>query len=784
MSQENAAGPRRQPENVSFRGELVNALEYAWGPLIVSAGLAFAFAFADPAHEALAALADNLRLEALGLVSALLTIMLFVFVPATMYLAADLALKTERHLGPQYETVEALVLTWVGRLPLIGVTVAVMTILASDETLTIGARAYLIVMGVYAGFSALTGLAVFLGTERRQMLRMDLADPSTAPVGRRLFLRVARPVFAIHIGVLNLCLRYQRFVFVFSILALLALGIRPELAVYLGPIGTALVFCTVAAFVLAGLTRLSHRLGYGQMPLALGLAALAMASTGPAGTWAFLIIAAIYAFVTFVRPGGASAGQRIVASVLLALAIGVLLLSWQKPECDGLAGCNLIAGAHIDSEPPNVDEGFAAWNDHRTQTPASSQPVRLVAAQGGGLFTAYETAMYLAKRADLEGAPFISSLFAISGASGGSVGASVYWAVLRSGLCQRPEAPDDCHQQAARAILAQDYLSPVLAGMFTRDLVDSLLPYSAVLPGRLDRGETLETLLATRSADGTGTAEPAQLHDAPLSASWTADAGVPALFLNATDVHTGNRVILSPFSRLTAESRLSTRTAPDEDAQGQRDPSRDLSVATAAVMSARFPVVTPPARIRRDGQSWQVVDGGYYDNSGLETIHDIVTAIEPTEADPIEIIMLQVDERDCLADDDSLSRDCKARQRGDEFLPPRPTRGTLGAPLGAFTGAWTSRRQLSQERLREAWGDRIALKAVQVQPKGFNFTVSWYLGRGTFCRIEGELNNILAEGGNDLRLSRPVGCQQPETDSQPSPAQIGHDAMGGAYYAQ
>ena len=168
-------------------------------------------------------------------------------------------------------------------------------------------------------------------------------------------------------------------------------------------------------------------------------------------------------------------------------------------RCSSLAGCNIITGveksAHTAAQHGAIVRAFATWNDARSTTPAvADQPVRIIAAQGGGLYTAYHTAYYLAHKADTDPV-FADSIFAISGVSGGSVGAAAYWAVRASEQCKDAVPPTTCHRDGVNEVLARDYLSPVVATMLFRDVPDGIIPYTAAINQRTDRGYLLENLL-------------------------------------------------------------------------------------------------------------------------------------------------------------------------------------------------------------------------------------------------------------------------------------------------
>lgn len=388
--------------------------------------------------------------------------------------------------------------------------------------------------------------------------------------------------------------------------------------------------------------------------------------------WSFWVVAVLVPMVVFT----AWAGQRDVSRIWICIAFLVLAFGVAKfvlPQCRTLAGCNLIQGVPLaerswvaGDEGDTVAAAFDLWN--AANDPA---PVRIVAAQGGGLYAAYYTASYLALRADAEGDAFLDSLFAISGVSGGSVGAAVFWAIVESGLCDGQIAGESgatCHSDAVKEVLRQDYLSPQFQRFFSWDAIDSVLPISAVLTQPIDRGNRLENVLADRFAECCGFSEedaPRGLLATPMSASWTPEAGAPMLFLNATDVHTGRRAIASPMA-YAQEDGISTRISLEE--------GRDLTVANAAVMSARFPLISPPGRVLAGDQTRQLVDGGYFDNSGLVTVHDILDAIEPElDGRPVEVIALRIDNGACLSDGTHAS--------GDTNCEDRETSGFFGTPI-------------------------------------------------------------------------------------------------------
>lgn len=723
----------------SFSEEFGNALAYGWGPITVSLLFSAALALPDAAHEALFSLAENATRSAVGAAAALLTVIAFYFLPPSLYLFTKYALDTPRFLRLHATRAEEVILTWVGRLPLLAAAFAATAVLTGEDTVSPPARSVLAFFVAFCAVVALTGIWVFFPRDLRSRIQAWRQTSSGWPAA------TFRALYALYEGLRDVGIRYQHWAFVVGLAILVMLVFLPQWSVGLGPIAVSIFAVMLVAMCLALLTRLSARYSYGQMPLVFAVAGMVMAGTGTTGRWFFLAMAMIYALAVFVRPRLSSGQEKAVAGLVLIAA--VLLAGWghlRRDTCGALSGCYLLRAAPVDAGRPDMTGAYADWLRLRREA-GYDGPVRLIAAEGGGLFSGYYTALYLAKRADAEGDAFTRSVFAISGVSGGSVGAAAFWAIVRSGACRNAAPADQCHQRIAREILGRDYLTPVMAWMFTRDLADRLLPYSSIwTDSRNDRAYQLEIMLSDRTAraisdyrgadDGAG---PRDL-DQPLAAGWSPEAGVPALFLNTTRVWDGGRLILSPFDRIGA--------GPDGLMAGA-----GLPVSTAAFMSARFPVVTAAARLQGDSGVRQIVDGGYFDNSGMETSSDILEAIRPLTTDrPIELVALTTVTRE----DQAQARDA--------------IRGTLGTPAGAFLGAWRSRLTTVWARLAARWDPpaaptepRTHVALFKLPLEELNYTVSWFLDRTSFCRIEQNLNHALLQTRSSPPpeiLSTPENC--------------------------
>ncbi len=269
-------------------------------------------------------------------------------------------------------------------------------------------------------------------------------------------------------------------------------------------------------------------------------------------------------------------------------------------------------------------------------------PVFLVASEGGGIRAAYWAGIVLARLQDESAARFGRHLFALSGVSGGALGNSTFAALmadaaggtLSAAACAR-SAPARAYQQCVRAVLRRDYLSPAVGYLLYPDMLQRFLPVP--MPAA-DRARAMEKAWAHGWRRAAGSDRMARRFDS----LWEADTGldVPSLLLNATLVNGGNRVIASD---LVIDDRF-------PDAYDAFDPMIDLrqmSLATAIHNSARFSYMSPagtvsgcrlkgrmaPCSAHTERFDWgRLIDGGYFENSGVESVRDLLFAMRPVLA--------------------------------------------------------------------------------------------------------------------------------------------------------
>lgn len=245
-------------------------------------------------------------------------------------------------------------------------------------------------------------------------------------------------------------------------------------------------------------------------------------------------------------------------------------------------------------------------------------PVIIASAEGGGIYAAAHAYTALAAMSDVCPS-FGQHLFATVGVSGGSIGTLLYAARSPSKVRNGPLRP--CGRGPADVdtdVLTTDLLSPALANLMFLRTADFLIPGPDLFE---DGGQTL-----TESIADMDRGNPRMI--APLRAGWDPRGVAPMTIFVSTDVASGNRFVFSPAASSGAEN---AETFPG----GSVVSHHDIAANTAAFISARFPWLTPTARLRVSEHSYRILaDGGYFENSGAETAMDLIRQIRQL-AEPV-----------------------------------------------------------------------------------------------------------------------------------------------------
>jgi hypothetical protein len=436
---------------------------------------------------------------------------------------------------------------------------------------------------------------------------------------------------------------------------------------------------------------------------------------------------------------GNGAKPYVVAGVV---ALG-FLNAWLHPFhlvrlCDGgdcRAPESAAAYPRRPDDRPNVETAATTWyaqaktafeQAHRRKVDESDRvPMVIVATAGGGIRAAYWTATVLEKiKSDLGPNGLRPYLFAISGVSGGSVGATAFDAALTNS--DETACGEKC--LSSTKFLTEDFLAPTLASGIFKDVPASFLPDL----WQDDRGAALEQGFEHASQ---GLLERPFLSLFPYgggAAPWR-----PILLLNATHEESGKRIITSHV--------LIERNVFVDALDGLHVLDSDVRASTAAHNSARFSYISPAGNLGRrqdsagDSKSWtltdlnswkeawnrwngSVIDGGYFESYGALTALELARAAEATlskENAHVKLVILMISSDPDLAQAHMLVRihepkdgkEClvSSTEREQEALAQSPN--YLSVEPGQVANAWLNEFVAplqGVESAREAHGNRAA----------------------------------------------------------------------------
>jgi len=307
---------------------------------------------------------------------------------------------------------------------------------------------------------------------------------------------------------------------------------------------------------------------------------------------------------------------------------------------------------------PDLPDTFGNWLQARTDQSKfpGRYPVYIVAAQGGGSYAAMHAAHFLSYM-QARCPNFAHHLFAISGVSGGSVGAAAFAAAMKDaeqrGGVKIPET--GCTDRSgedpaisAVQVLDDDFWSPLQAMWLFPDLLQQFLPMRVEI---FDRARALEHGLEAsweRSVTRNDLYGPrvqsktANTMAEPFLSLWPQGFDkslfTPALILNTTEVDTGRRRLISPFK---FEGLTDLRFFPvscTSASATHEGKVESLPLSTAAVLSARFPWITPSGWYYDPSETGECTspeksvtklsDGGYFESSGVATALDLAHSLK------------------------------------------------------------------------------------------------------------------------------------------------------------
>jgi hypothetical protein len=348
-------------------------------------------------------------------------------------------------------------------------------------------------------------------------------------------------------------------------------------------------------------------------------------------------------------------------------------------------------------------------------------------------------------------------------------------------------------------LLGRDFLAPVAGSMIFAEAFQRFIPVAFL---KDERGATLALAWSEAWKDTFRDSAPGRFDDSffqalPAAIPHDPTAAVPpALFINATGVDSGRRVLAA---------NVAARIVGTDDLfrakRGVKLKTHGLPLREAVLNSARFTYVSPAGTVlgcyaealTAEGKcpkGWEkiwdrVVDGGYFENSGLGTLTDVMRLLDADEAprerefkNAVFVVVIDnasdgelacqspppvFDLGDASASSQQLRRRPQAFARQDEAEMRAETLSPMAgltAPIEAFLSVREARGRLEVRRLRgnfdcryvldwSLFGDPSAQKKAeqdQHQPALGWFlstgSANWMLGRAD--ELAGRLPFVLA----------------------------------------
>lgn len=306
-----------------------------------------------------------------------------------------------------------------------------------------------------------------------------------------------------------------------------------------------------------------------------------------------------------------------------------------------------------------LEEAIDRWKDANGCTQGKCPRPIIVAGSGGASRAAFMTANTLAALQERYPS-FRQRLFAMSTVSGSSLGAAAFLA----GLSWKDDRPDPdrcrdrrfqlwfgCHdigdealddpskttlQRRVQLFLAHDFLTPVAVAFTFSDM------------WRIGENRAVKLEKSWESAWRHVTSDPVPGGDFSkrFSLFTPKDEWRPLLIFNGTSVSSGRRIVVSPLLPTHKDRRLFVDAFDYYEmacaGQASQATDCDLRLSTAITMSARFPLVSPPGNIVRNGVPVdRVVDGGYFENFGAQSALELARALQSLNP-PLKPFILQI----------------------------------------------------------------------------------------------------------------------------------------------
>lgn len=270
-------------------------------------------------------------------------------------------------------------------------------------------------------------------------------------------------------------------------------------------------------------------------------------------------------------------------------------------------------------ERPSVNSYFKKWIIQRENildnySVENKFDVYLVTSDGGGSRAANWSSSVLSGLQDTTKGEFGKHLLCIAGASGGSVGNSAFYGLLRA---QQQEKVPSSSKLSPHAYdyFKTDLFTYTLGRFLWLDIIRHILPIAYFD----DRAAAIEKVMNTYAKDDIVR----EYFNMNIEDVFDTSGSLPFLYINCTRVKDARPSVISTSKLPRYSQRVDLL-----DEICSSDYGKTVKLSTAANLSSRFPFLFPAGKINDKYYN----DGGYFDNSGagimLEFLQEITSILE------------------------------------------------------------------------------------------------------------------------------------------------------------
>jgi len=405
------------------------------------------------------------------------------------------------------------------------------------------------------------------------------------------------------------------------------------------------------------------------------------------------------------------------------LAIAAIICAGFFRETHGVGLITLEKNMPLHTGRPKLRPHFNRWMAARAKALEEANgnfPIYLILSDGGASRSAYWTASVLSKLDSLNKNELFPQVFSLSGSSGGSLGNLSFLAAQK--------ASSDTRTKTVQAYLSTDFLSFPLAHLMGCDII---LP---LIPGNRwgDRAAALEKSIQHTGIPAIDSFMVAGFSS--LNPSLDTMMKTPVVFVNCTRMQDGRPAAVSNIQ--LDEKTFGLRM----DVLRELGSGKDLPMAAAIILGARFPYFSPAGRIHNN----YYVDAGYMDNSGAGITHEMLMDLHALISDSIrknpKHLYSKIRFHVLHITNDPISKSVISNIH--------PLLNDLAAPLLTLTNAHARQTDFNNLRLKkylqEINGDDESYKVINLYENGLadELPMNWKLSPKALEKINKRLQEI------------------------------------------